>query len=296
MRKDSQGYSIDERSVLLPLPTHIPSLNYFRPSRSAGTKRKSAARLYNKAMATPPSPGMNTFSDIFTISPDYNVTPIPSRSVRSYTPNKPRLLTSRPKESSRPFDSNLYTVFHTTPEPQSSSPDHSGKDGSGLSKKRPVDKDQHNKPNFHATQPSKSEVLPKKAKTELVDTYHQVDLDQEDSDVFVDPSWIPDFTVFSAPSAVRVTWKGSRLTIDKLPFYDRLHPEEAIIASTLRLTPEQFIRCKRTLVLAAYQYTQKGLKFRKSDAQKLCRIDVNKTSALWCVFNRLGWFRPRMSS
>ncbi|KAL0088311.1 hypothetical protein J3Q64DRAFT_1725036 [Phycomyces blakesleeanus] len=252
-------------------------------------------------MTTPPSPGTKSFdhSDIFTLSPDYNFRKIPSRSVDRIctSPTRPRLLISRSKESPKSSDTDLYTVFHTTPEPQSNlSENFNSKYGPSLAKKRPVDKDQHNKPNFHATQPSRSEVLPKKVKTDLSDTYHQVDLSQEDSDVFVDPSWIPDFGVFSAPSAVRVTWKGSRLTIDKLPFYDRLHPEEAIIASTLRLTPEQFLRCKRTLVLAAYQYTQKGLKFRKSDAQKLCRIDVNKTSALWCVFNRLGWFRPRISS
>ncbi|OAD80631.1 hypothetical protein PHYBLDRAFT_61683 [Phycomyces blakesleeanus NRRL 1555(-)] len=264
VRRDNQRYPIDERSVLIPLPTHIPSLNYFRISRPAGTKRKSAARLYNKAMTTPPSPGTKSFdhSDIFTLSPDYNFRKIPSRSVDRIctSPTRPRLLISRSKESPKSSDTDLYTVFHTTPEPQSNlSENFNSKYGPSLAKKRPVDKDQHNKPNFHATQPSRSEVLPKKVK-------------------------------------IRVTWKGSRLTIDKLPFYDRLHPEEAIIASTLRLTPEQFLRCKRTLVLAAYQYTQKGLKFRKSDAQKLCRIDVNKTSALWCVFNRLGWFRPRISS
>jgi hypothetical protein len=74
-----------------------------------------------------------------------------------------------------------------------------------------------------------------------------------------------------------------------MPYFHKLHPGEANIASTLRLTPEQYIKCKRTLIQAASKYESQGIPFRKSDAQKLCRVDVNKTSTLWSIFGKLGW-------
>jgi hypothetical protein len=78
-----------------------------------------------------------------------------------------------------------------------------------------------------------------------------------------------------------------------MPYYELLYPGEVMIASTLRLTPEQYLKCKRALVLAAFEFHKNKLSFRKSDAQKCVRIDVNKTSTLWGVFYRLGWFKPR---
>jgi hypothetical protein len=78
-----------------------------------------------------------------------------------------------------------------------------------------------------------------------------------------------------------------------MPYYELLHPGEVNIASTLRLSPEQYLKCRRSLILAAEQFDKLNVKFRKSDAQKCVRIDVNKTSALWCVFNALGWFKPK---
>jgi hypothetical protein len=74
-----------------------------------------------------------------------------------------------------------------------------------------------------------------------------------------------------------------------MEYFDRLHPGEATIAATLRLTPEQYIKCKRALILAAYEASENNSLFRKSEAQRVCCIDVNKTSALWNVFGKLGW-------
>ncbi|CAG8451355.1 11184_t:CDS:2 [Racocetra fulgida] len=71
----------------------------------------------------------------------------------------------------------------------------------------------------------------------------------------------------------KVNWKGQPLTISHLPHYNSLHPKEAYVASTLRLTPVQYLTSKNTLVSSARRYTQKSLPFRKSDAQKLLRID-----------------------
>ncbi|KAF9350762.1 hypothetical protein BGX26_011132 [Mortierella sp. AD094] len=88
-----------------------------------------------------------------------------------------------------------------------------------------------------------------------------------------------------------VVWKGQPLSVAGKPGYELLHPHEARIASTLRLSPAQYLNCKRTLILAsrAYFANPDGKQFRKSDAQKLCRIDVNKTSRLWEVFAKIGW-------
>ncbi|KAF8970995.1 hypothetical protein BGZ46_010361 [Entomortierella lignicola] len=88
-----------------------------------------------------------------------------------------------------------------------------------------------------------------------------------------------------------VIWKGQPLAVVGKPGYELLHPHEVRIASTLRLSPAQYLNCKQTLILAsrAYFSNPDGKQFRKSDAQKLCRIDVNKTSRLWEVFAKIGW-------
>lgn len=86
---------------------------------------------------------------------------------------------------------------------------------------------------------------------------------------------------------------GTPLDIRSCKYYERLHPGEVAIASTLRLFPEQYIRCKRALILAAQDAYKNNTPFRKSEAQKLCRIDVNKISHLWSAFGRLGWLGPK---
>ncbi|KAI8890011.1 hypothetical protein K501DRAFT_169665 [Backusella circina FSU 941] len=133
----------------------------------------------------------------------------------------------------------------------------------------------------------------KKAKTDAAMAYDGVDIVVPDSEVFDDPLWIPDMNAFETQTNLRVVWKGSPLAIDHMPHYDLLHPGEVVIASTLRLTPEQYLKCRRSLVLAAQDFDRMDLAFRKSDAQKCVRIDVNKTSTLWSIFSRLGWFKPR---
>ncbi|CAG8658117.1 10425_t:CDS:2, partial [Racocetra fulgida] len=80
--------------------------------------------------------------------------------------------------------------------------------------------------------------------------------------------------------------KRQPLTISHLPHFNTLHNKEVEVASTLRLTPVQYLTAKHTLVSAAQRYFQKSLPFRKSDAQKLLRIDVNKASKLWEFFQQ----------
>ncbi|RHZ78689.1 hypothetical protein Glove_158g64 [Diversispora epigaea] len=86
-----------------------------------------------------------------------------------------------------------------------------------------------------------------------------------------------------------ITWKGQPLSISHLPHYDSLHPAEAQVVSILRLTPVQYLTGKHTLISAAQRYNQRNLPFKKSDAQKLLRIDVNKASKLWEFFRQVHW-------
>lgn len=83
---------------------------------------------------------------------------------------------------------------------------------------------------------------------------------------------------------------GAPLSINRQPYFNQLHPAEVTMASVLRLTPIQYLRCKRTLILASRTLKMQQVPFTKSIAQKLCRVDVNKTSALWTAFRQLGWF------
>ncbi|KAL1916976.1 uncharacterized protein VTP21DRAFT_5173 [Calcarisporiella thermophila] len=88
----------------------------------------------------------------------------------------------------------------------------------------------------------------------------------------------------------RLQWKGSQLDISHLPDQSLLHPLEKRICSTLRLTPSQYLSCKSALLRGSKEHQKQGKAFRKTDAQKLCRVDVNKTSKIWEVFDRAGWF------
>ncbi|KAI9486217.1 MAG: hypothetical protein EXX96DRAFT_646069 [Benjaminiella poitrasii] len=147
-----------------------------------------------------------------------------------------------------------------------------------------------NQPTFDTVSILNTERHVKKAKTDAAAAYDQVDITMSDEQVF-EPEWVPDMNALERHSPT-IVWKGTPLVIDHLPYYDLLHPGEVYIASILRLTPEQYLKCKRALILAAKEFDKMHLQFRKSDAQKCARIDVNKTSTLWSVFNKLGWFNP----
>ncbi|KAI7869893.1 hypothetical protein BDF14DRAFT_1777008 [Spinellus fusiger] len=141
------------------------------------------------------------------------------------------------------------------------------------------------------TSPVPSKSPTKKEKVDLASVFDIININIEDEAHFP-PAWIPQSEALDR-IPVKVAWKGAPLQINHQPYYSRLHPVEVRIASTLRLSPIQYIRCKRVLIRAAQEYSEKDTAFRKSDAQKLCRVDVNKTSALWTVFGQLGWMGHR---
>ncbi|KAI8080175.1 uncharacterized protein B0P05DRAFT_540282 [Gilbertella persicaria] len=253
-----------EDTIELSLPSTLVgrlSIPSSPPHYSADQRRKSNARRYSRAMATPDK-DVIAFKDPFPV-------------------NHGRSKKSIPRRSPSPHTRGSFTmdVFN------------------GVSRKR------RNEEMTEVTQnqPTYANILTterhiKKSKTDAAAAYDRVDISMSDQDVFDDPDWIPDMSVFEHSPAVKVVWKGSPLAIHHLPYYDMLHPGEVNIASTLRLTPEQYLKCRRSLIMAAQEFDKMDVAFRKSDAQKCVRIDVNKTSALWSVFNQLGWFSPTSSS
>ncbi|KAI7870342.1 Homeodomain-like protein [Spinellus fusiger] len=279
IQKENPAPKTPRDSIFLPVQASFPAL----APCSTHTKRKSAVRLYSKTMATAPSGSITCRgSDIFTLPPDRRMNPLSSK---LHTPCLVKI-TSR-----HPSSSLSHTPMHYT-----ESPSHVR---AAVERVLPPGQKKRRGKKYEADHPkrTKASTLPllKKSKADVCAVYNKIDLSLDDCDVYEDISWIPKNEVFNTSSPIRVTWKGSHLKISHLPFYERLHSGEVHIASTLRLTPEQFLRCKRTLILAAYQRAKSGLQLRKSDAQKLCRIDVNKTSTLWSVFHQLGWFCPPSS-
>lgn len=114
---------------------------------------------------------------------------------------------------------------------------------------------------------------------------------QEPEEVVILEPDVGPVAMLNVRSPPMVHWTNQPLSIVDKPGVEHLHPHEVLIASTLRLSPAQYLSCKRTIILAsrAYYANPNGKQFRKSDAQKMCHIDVNKTSRLWEVFTRIGW-------
>ncbi|KAJ3007843.1 Transcriptional adapter ada2 [Thoreauomyces humboldtii] len=86
-----------------------------------------------------------------------------------------------------------------------------------------------------------------------------------------------------------VTWtKGEPLPVARTaPGYDLLTREEVRTCCTLRLSPEAYLKIKAILLGAR---DERG-SYKKRDAQKWCRIDVNKTGKLYDWFVAVGWLQ-----
>lgn len=89
--------------------------------------------------------------------------------------------------------------------------------------------------------------------------------------------------------ALKVEWKGSSMDLSNDPLKDKLHPAELVLAQILRLPCDLYLDSKRRLFLEKVHRLKQGLPFRRTDAQKACRIDVNKASRLFAAYERIGW-------
>ncbi|KAJ2880514.1 hypothetical protein H4R27_004677 [Coemansia aciculifera] len=91
-----------------------------------------------------------------------------------------------------------------------------------------------------------------------------------------------------ATNSCSVKWtKAAPMDVSGYPKVELLATAERECCSILRLLPEQYLAIKQSLVRAG-RTLPKGT-FKKRDAQKLCRVDVNKTSKVFEWFCKLGW-------
>ncbi|SMN20733.1 similar to Saccharomyces cerevisiae YAL034C FUN19 Non-essential protein of unknown function [Maudiozyma saulgeensis] len=92
---------------------------------------------------------------------------------------------------------------------------------------------------------------------------------------------------------LKIEWKGSPMDLSHDPLKDQLHPAELILAQVLRLPCDLYLDSKRRFFLEKVYRLKKGLPFRRTDAQKACRIDVNKASRLFAAFENVGWLKDK---
>lgn len=88
---------------------------------------------------------------------------------------------------------------------------------------------------------------------------------------------------------IHVIASTAPLDIASYPYYNLLSTPEAKAASKLRLEPAQYITVKRRLMEGERIRQEQGLWLRRTEAQQLCRVDVNKVGALMMWFRELGW-------
>lgn len=88
---------------------------------------------------------------------------------------------------------------------------------------------------------------------------------------------------------LKIGWDGRPADLRDDPHRHRLHPDEVMLASTLRLDCATYLTSKRRIFERRLQCLHRGKIFRKTDAQQACRIDVNKASKLWTAFELVGW-------
>ncbi|KAK6465446.1 hypothetical protein DFJ63DRAFT_22342 [Scheffersomyces coipomensis] len=89
--------------------------------------------------------------------------------------------------------------------------------------------------------------------------------------------------------ALKIEWKGQPMDLSQDPNKSKLHPAELNLASILRLPVAVYLDSKRRFFFEKVDRLKQGKQFRRTDAQKACRIDVNKASRLYAAFEKVGW-------
>lgn len=106
------------------------------------------------------------------------------------------------------------------------------------------------------------------------------------------PDYSPPFSTLPANNNVKclkVEWKGSSMDLSADPLRYKLHSAELVLAQTLRLPCDLYLDSKRRLFCEKVHRLKQGMPFRRTDAQKACRIDVNKASRLFAAYEKIGW-------
>jgi len=115
---------------------------------------------------------------------------------------------------------------------------------------------------------------------------------RDDTDYNSLPDYSPPLETLnkSNSSALKTEWKGAALKLHDDPDRHLLHEAEIPLAATLRLSCATYLCSKRRIFQARIEALKIGKEFRKTDAQQACKIDVNKASKLWSVYDKVGWF------
>lgn len=93
--------------------------------------------------------------------------------------------------------------------------------------------------------------------------------------------------------SLKIEWKGQPMDLKSDPQVLKLHPAEVVLASTLRLPANVYLDSKRRLFFEKVNRMRQNMPFRRTDAQKACRIDVNKASRLFAAFEKVGWLEDK---
>lgn len=114
----------------------------------------------------------------------------------------------------------------------------------------------------------------------------------------VSMSWekLPDYsppldTLPNNNKCLKVDWKGSSMDLSNDPLKHKLHPAELVLAQILRLPCDLYLDSKRRFFMEKVHRLKQGMPFRRTDAQKACRIDVNKASRLFAAYEKIGWLQ-----
>ncbi|QLQ81699.1 hypothetical protein HG537_0F04600 [Torulaspora globosa] len=105
------------------------------------------------------------------------------------------------------------------------------------------------------------------------------------------PDYCPPVDTLPNDRCLKVEWKGSPMDLSGDPLRHLLHPAELALAQILRLPCDLYLDSKRRLFLEKTHRLRQGLPFRRTDAQKACKIDVNKASRLYAAFEKVGWLK-----
>ncbi|KKZ58822.1 hypothetical protein EMCG_05473 [[Emmonsia] crescens] len=117
-----------------------------------------------------------------------------------------------------------------------------------------------------------------------------IEINCDDSDYKSLPDYCP--PIDTLQGKLDAVWVGRKLDLSRDPDRHVLVPAEVELAATLRLSCATYLCSKRRIFEACLKAKCIGKEFRKTDAQKACRIDVNKASRLWTAYEKIGWFKP----
>lgn len=105
------------------------------------------------------------------------------------------------------------------------------------------------------------------------------------------PDYCPPLSSITSTNSrsLKAEWKGQPMNLSSDDLTGLLHPAEVTLASTLRLPCAVYLDSKRRLFMEKVTRMRQGLPFRRTDAQKSCKIDVNKASRLFVAYEKIGW-------